>query len=420
MTSEPSRPTPPSSSSPSPSASPASPRARSRSARPADPARLRLAMIGTRGVPARYGGFETAIEEVGSRLAQRGHQVLVYCRNPEPSTPLPATHLGMRLVELPAVRNRSLETLSHTGLSVAHLLRRRRPDAAFVFNAANAPFLPALRAARIPVATHVDGLEWRRGKWGPTGQRYYRAAEALAVRYSDALIADAQGIADYYAQEFTAPTELISYGAPTVSADTSRLAELGLEPKAFHLVVARFEVENHVDVIVEGYTRSGARMPLVVVGSAPYADEYTARVESLADSRVRLLGGVWDQELLDALYAGALVYYHGHSVGGTNPSLLRAIGAGAAVDAFDVSFNREVLGRAGRFWSGPDDVAALVTSAESDVPGQVARGAQSIERAALYDWDEVAARYEQLARRLALEGPVRHRPSGRRTGRAER
>ena len=105
-------------------------------------------MIGTRGVPARYGGFETAIEEVGRRLADRGHQVLVYCRNPEPDTPLPNIYLGMRLVELPSVKNRSLETLSHTALSVAHLLRRTHPDAAFVFNAANSPFLPALRAGR--------------------------------------------------------------------------------------------------------------------------------------------------------------------------------------------------------------------------------------------------------------------------------
>ena len=180
--------------------------------------------------------------------------------------------------------------------------------------------------------------------------------------------------------------------------------------------MARFEVENHVDVIVDGYVRSGATLPLVVVGSAPYADDYTARIESLADGRVRLLGGLWDQELLDALYSGALVYYHGHSVGGTNPSLLRAIGAGAAVDAFDVSFNREVLGEAGRYWTSPDEVAALVVSAESDVEAQAVRGDESRERAALYDWDEVASGYEALARRLALEGPTHHRPSGRRTG----
>ena len=380
------------------------------------PQSLRIAMIGTRGVPARYGGFETAIEEVGRRLADRGHRVLVYSRNPDSSAPLPRTYRGMRVIELPAMRRRSLETLSHTGASITHLLPRVHPDVAFVFNAANSPFLPALRAARIPVATHVDGLEWKRGKWGPTGRRYYRAAETLAVRYSDALIADARGIADYYAREFSAPTELIAYGAPQVPTRTDRLPELDLEAGEYHLVVARFEVENHVDVVVDGYTRSSARRPLVVVGSAPYSDDYTRRVEGLADSRTRLLGGVWDQELLDQLYTGALVYHHGHSVGGTNPSLLRAIGAGTAVDAFDVSFNREVLGEAGRYWSDADDVAGLVDSAEADPAAQLERGARSLERARLYDWDEVADRYEALARRLAAQGPSCRRPSGRRAG----
>ena len=160
--------------------------------------RLSIAMVGTRGVPARYGGFETAVEEIGRRLSDSGPRVVVYCRTvPGAEPPPPAEHLGMELVHLPAARRRSLETLSHTALSVRHLLAHRT-DAAILFNAANSPLLPALRAARIPVATHVDGLEWKRAKWGVTGRRYYRAAEALAVRWSDALIADAQGIADYY------------------------------------------------------------------------------------------------------------------------------------------------------------------------------------------------------------------------------
>src|SRR5919199_3501439 len=232
------------------------------------PAPLRVALVGTRGVPARYGGFETAVEEVGRRLADRGHDVVVYCRTVPGSTePPPGSHLGMRLVHLPAARRRSLETLSHTALSVRHLLTHRT-DAAILFNAANSPLLPALRAARVPVATHVDGLEWKRAKWGGTGRRYYRAAECLAVRWSDALIADAQGIADYYAAEFDAGTELIAYGAPLLDVGADRLPELGLAPRGYHLVVARFEPENHVHLIVEGYAASSAGLPLVVVGSA--------------------------------------------------------------------------------------------------------------------------------------------------------
>ncbi|GAB3299679.1 glycosyltransferase [Geodermatophilus aquaeductus] len=377
-------------------------------------ARTSIALVGTRGVPARYGGFETAVEEVGRRLADRGHRVVVYCRTaPGAEEPPPAEHLGMELVHLPAARRRSLETLSHTALSVGHLLAHRT-DAAIVFNAANAPLLPVLRAARIPVATHVDGLEWKRAKWGPTGRHYYRVAESLAVRWSDVLIADAQGIADYYRDTFDAPTTLLTYGAPLVDPGADLLAGIGLEPGGYHLVVARFEPENHVDVIVRGYTASEASLPLVVVGSAPYNDGYTRRVHALADERVRFLGGVWDQRLLDQLYANCATYLHGHSVGGTNPSLLRAIGAGAAVTAFDVDFNREVVRDAGRFFRTSQDVARQLASVEAD-PARVERDRRrSRELAAGYDWDEVAAGYEALAERLAARRVPRRRPSGRR------
>jgi len=372
-------------------------------------------MVGTRGVPARYGGFETAVEEVGSRLAARGHEVRVYCRS---SGDDPPSHRGMRRVVLPALRRRSLETLSHTALSVAHLLVRRT-DVAIVFNAANAPLLPVLRAGRIPVATHVDGLEWQRSKWGPAGRRYYRRAEELAVRWSDALVADAQGIADYYRDEFAAPTTLLSYGAPIlVDAPSDRLGDVGATPGGYHLVVARFEPENHVHLMVEGYVRSGARLPLVVVGSAPYADAYTARVHALAagDERVRFLGGVWDAELLDQLYAHAASYLHGHSVGGTNPSLLRAIGAGTPTIAYDVAFNREVLREAGRYAADADAVRRHVEEVEASPEDARAAGAALQLRARDYDWDVVADGYEDLARRLRARDVPGPRRASRRTG----
>src|SRR4051812_621776 len=356
---------------------------------------MRIALLGTRGVPARYGGFETAVEEVGRRLADRGHRVVVYCRTGRQDSTRPATHLGMELVPLPAARKRAVETLSHSALSVAHLLAHRT-DAAIVFNAANSPLLPALRAARIPVATHVDGLEWKRAKWGPVGQRYYRVAETMAVRWSDVLIADANGIADYYRSEFGAPTTLLTYGAPLIQPGSDRLAELGLTPGEYHLAVARFEPENHVDVIVEGYTRSAAAKPLVVVGSAPYSDAYTARVHAAADDRVRFLGGVWDQVQLDQLYAHSYTYLHGHSVGGTNPSLLRAIGAGAAVVAYDVDFNREVVGDAGRYFATPADVAAHLVAVEDDPEATALAGRRAVELAARHDWDEGTGGYEEV------------------------
>lgn len=377
---------------------------------------MRCALIGTRGIPARYGGFETAIEEVGRRLAGRGHEIYVFCRKNPHEDAREATYLGMRRIVLPAMRKRSLETLSHTALSVLHPALAKA-DAAIVFNAANAPLLPVVRARRIPVATHVDGSEWQRTKWGPTGRHYYRLAEELAVRWSDALIADAQGIADYYRDEFDAATDLIAYGAKILKTrGTDRLTEFGLERHRYHLVVARFEPENHVLEIVQAYVASRAAYPLVVVGSAPYSDQYTEAIEGASDDRVRLLGGVWDQDLLDALYANSLTYLHGHSVGGTNPSLLRAAGAAAPVIAFNVSFNREVVGADGKYFDGATDLMPLIEQAEADSDATVARGRSLQSEIGRYNWDDVAARYEHLLEELISNGPTprSRRPTGRR------
>lgn len=379
---------------------------------------MRIALIGTRGVPARYGGFETAVEEIGSRLASRGHEVVVFCRVPEGEQPL-SHYMGMTLVNLPSVKKRSLETLSHTALSVVSPALAG-VEAAVVFNAANSPLLPVLRARRIPVATHVDGLEWQRSKWGRAGRGYYRVAESLSVKLSEELIADAQGIADYYTTEFSAPTRLIAYGAPILdSVGHDRLAELELTRGKYHLVVARFEQENHVLEIVEGYVQSHAKRPLVVVGSAPYADAYTHQIQAVADERVRLLGGVWDQELLNQLYAHSLTYLHGHSVGGTNPSLLRAAGAGAMVIAFDVSFNREVVAEHGEYFATPSDVASYVEAVEADPQRSSERGQALRQAIRRYSWETVADQYEKLLIDLSAgQKRWRDRPSGvrRRTG----
>lgn len=363
---------------------------------------LTIAMVGTRGIPAAYGGFETAVEEVGRRLADRGHRVVVYTRGSERRS---KTYLGMRVVHLPALPVKQIETLSHTGLSTLHLIGRRRPDATFVFNAANSPFLPLLRARGARVALHMDGLEWRRSKWGPRGRAYYRWAELFGVRTADALIADAPGIADYYRHQFDVPTEMIRYGAPILDELPARgVSELDLVSGGYHLVVARFEPENHVLEIVEGYRRSAATLPLVVVGSAPYSADYTRAIDRAAegDARIRLVGGVYDQELLDALYANAATYLHGHSVGGTNPSLLRAMGAGTAVIAYDVAFNREVLHEQGWFFTDAADVATHLIDAEADAVATAELGAALRERARdAFRWDEVADAYEELAHRLA-------------------
>jgi len=362
---------------------------------------MRVAFLGTRGVPARYGGFETAVEEIGARLAARGHEITVYCRNRDQTA---AEYRGMRLVNLPALRRRSLETLSHTALSTAHATARDHPEATIVFNAANAPLILLLRACRIPTAVHIDGLEWKRAKWGRLGRHYYKSAERFAVRWADATIADSRAIEKHVLDAHRRHAAYIAYGAPLVEPGTHRLRELGLEARGYHLVVARWEPENHVELIVRGFGLSEASLPLVVVGSTPYPSKYSSvviRAASRRASDVRFLGGIYDQDLLDQLYGNCLMYFHGHSVGGTNPSLLRAMGAGAPIAAFDVQFNHEVARDEAWYFTSTEDIAGILKSAESSHEDVISMGRRGRERVAReYRWDDIADSYERLIRQL--------------------
>ncbi len=364
---------------------------------------MRIAILGTRGVPARYGGFETAVEEIGKRLVERGYDVTVYCRNPGQRQ---TEYLGMHLVNLPAIRHRFTETLSHTALSAAHAVIKDHPDVVLLLNAGNAPMLKPLKLAGIPTAIHLDGLESKREKWRGAGARYYRWAEDASVRWGQAVIADAQAIADHVQQKYGRACIVIAYGAPVIHPNAERLTELDLVQGQYHLIVARLEPENHVLEAVHAYRASRETAPLVVVGSAPYSQWYVDKVSEAAagDVRIKLAGSIYDQELLDQLYGHARTYIHGHSVGGTNPSLLRAMGAGAAVLAFDVEFNREVTNDQALFWSDAAELTAILdriaTGAADDQLAELRLSSQ-VRIAAEYQWETVVDKYESLIASLA-------------------
>ncbi len=350
---------------------------------------LRIAFMGTRGAPALYGGFETAVEEIGARLAVRGHDVTVYCRNPGQKF---TQYKGMRLVNLPAIHQRMAETLSHAGLSTAHAMLKARPDVCFLMNAGNAPFLPMLNVARIPTAIHLDGLESKREKWRGAGAKYYRWAEKFAVKNGKYLIADAQAIADYIQLTYHRESEVIAYGAEVLPTNE--------RTNDFHLIVARLEPENHVLEAIHGYVQSGTSVPLKIVGDAPYSDWYINKLKKEASGNVEFLGGVYNQDELNSLYANCLTYTHGHSVGGTNPSLLRAMGAGAPTLAFDCEFNREVTNNEALYWRDADEYTQLLENLDTKKLDDM--GSTLRQRVAdVYQWDLVTDQYEELARRMA-------------------
>ncbi len=358
---------------------------------------MKLAILGTRGVPACYGGFETLAEELGRRLVERGHEVTVYGRTGFVDRALSA-HRGVRVVVLPAIRTKHLETLSHTALSVAHASRRRF-DAVLLCNAANAPLIVVLKAAGIPVALNVDGLERKRRKWGAAGRAYYRLCERLATVLPNALVTDAAVIQRYYRRYYGASSRMIPYGGdlePPTGRDA--LERLGLEPGQYLLYVSRFEPENNPDRVAAAYRRVNGQRRLVMVGGAPYAPGLARRVRELADERVLLPGPIYGDGYRQLLF-GCRAYIHATEVGGTHPALVEAMGAGRAVLYYDTPENREVAGGAGlgfRF-DGADALERVLATVMEDETLLAEMGARSVARVAeRYSWSRVTDAYEEL------------------------
>jgi glycosyltransferase involved in cell wall biosynthesis len=358
---------------------------------------VKLAIIGTRGVPANYGGFETFAEELGRRLAARGHEVTVYGRRGFIDPGL-GTYRGMQLVVLPSLRSKHLETVSNTFVAALHASRRGY-DAALVCNAANAPFVRILQMAGIPVALNVDGLERKRRKWGIAGRSYYRVCERLSARLPDALVTDAEVIRRYYRRAYGASSLMIPYGGDLEPPSaTDELQRLGLEKNNYLLYVSRFEPENNPDRVAEAYREVAGQRRLAMVGGAPYAAGLTRRVRDLADDRVVLPGPVYGDGYRQLLF-NCRLYIHATEVGGTHPALVEAMGAGRPVVYYDTPENREVAGGAGaRFrFEGDTSLAKVLGRLLDDDDELEAMGERSRRRVeGGYLWSDVADAYEEL------------------------
>jgi len=362
---------------------------------------LKVAILGTRGVPANYGGFETLAEELGRRLADRGHEVTVYGRRGFVDPAL-GSHRGIRLVVLPSIRTKHLETVSNTGLSAVHAAFARY-DAVLLCNAANAVFIPFLRWTGTPVAINVDGLERKRRKWGAAGRAWYRLGEALAARLPNVLVTDARVIERYYRRFYSRGSTMIPYGGDLEPpAATTTLDRLGLTAGEYLLYVSRFEPENNPDRVLEAWSRTAGDRRLVMVGGAPYAAELTRRIHELADDRVLLPGPVYGAGYRELLF-NCRIYVHATEVGGTHPALVEAMGAGRAVLYYDTPENREVAAGAGvgfRF-SGSTALETRLEELLDDDDRLAGLGAMSRARVdERYRWSSVADAYEEVLRSL--------------------
>ncbi|RLE06388.1 MAG: glycosyltransferase, partial [Candidatus Aminicenantes bacterium] len=308
-----------------------------------------------------------------------------------------------------------LETLAHTFLAMGEaLLRRRQFDVYLVCNLANSPLLWLLRVARLAGVTgvagrgkkvflNVDGMEWKRSKWNKWGKSYYRLAAWLAVRSGAELIADSRAVGDYYLRKYGKKPHYISYGCELwESKKPALLKKLGVEPGEFILQVTRFEPENNVLLTLRAFKKLESSKKLVVVGDAVYESSYTRTIKKEAgeDNRIIRTGFIYDRELLRELFCNCAFYVHGNEVGGTNPSLLEAMGAGCFVVARDVPFNREVLREAGIYYQkDEEDLRQKMEWALRPENSRRVRAGRVMAREIIrqdYQWDKVANEYVRL------------------------
>lgn len=367
---------------------------------------LTIALLGTRGIPARYGGFETFAEELATRLVARGHTVTVYARRRFFEQREPLTYRGVRVVTTPTLMHKYTETPVHALTSFLDLFRRPRPDVALLCNAANSPFAFLIRLRGIPLIINVDGIERRRAKWNGFGRLWYRLGELASVLCADRIVADAHVIADYYRERYHADSTVIAYGAtPVVRPPGSTLTEFNLTPRRYILYVSRLEPENNALGVVTAYGRAGELgVPLVVVGDAPYAGEYIAAVKAAAGPGV-IFTGYRFGEAYHELQSHCLLYIQATEVGGTHPALVEAMAHGNCIVANGTPENREVLGEAGEFYpvNDFDALAALLRRLVASPETVERHRASARARAeALYRWDTITDAYEELCRRYAL------------------
>lgn len=366
------------------------------------PAMLRVAILGARGIPASYGGFETFAEQLAIRLASRGHQVTVYAE----CTDQPVADAVYQGVRVRSRRRPRWGAASVLAYDCACLWDARRGyDLVYMlgYGAAWACWWP--RVFGVPVWINVDGLEWARSKWGWGARTYLRCMEWMSTKVATRLIADAEAIAQRFRQKYPsgAPTSFIAYGAelvPTEATDPSVLANWSLQAHRYMLVVARPEPENHILEIVQGYLLHGGDWPLVVVGEVSGTTSYQRQLKALASERVRFVGGIYDAAQLQSLRVHAACYLHGHSVGGTNPSLLEALACGNWVIAHDNPYNREVARDAAEYFRTPEQLARSLDelfrhgAARQALRAQRARAVVSEH----YTWEGISDAYEALMR----------------------
>lgn len=355
-----------------------------------------VAIIGTRGYPSYYGGFETAVRKLAPYLVDEGWDVTVYGRPGASQGDDPDRDPRVKIVVTRGLETKSISTLTF-GLTASVHAMRMKPDVALVMNVANGYFLPLLKMRGIRTVVNVDGIEWERAKWGWLAKAVFRFGAKLTAKFADTLVFDSHEIARRWKREFGRDGVYIPYGGDEVP---QLPVEPGFKHRGYVLVVARFVPENTIPEFIEAAEKIANHVPVIIVGSSGYGGDLDNKVAEIAkhNKHVTWLGHLSDDRRLHSLWQHAAVYFHGHSVGGTNPTLVQAMAAATPIVARDTAFNREVLGDGAHLCSpDPASIATAVIELARDSEAQAHASRQNYSRSRdVYTWDRVTSAYESV------------------------
>lgn len=366
---------------------------------------MKIAMLGTRGVPASYGGFERCAEELGVRLVERGHQVTVYCRSHHADYSEPY-YRGIRRIRLSTIRHKYLETITHVTLSAFHAMTQDY-DVILMFIAGTSPVALLPRLAGQQVAINVDGLDWKRRKWSAFAKKYIQLAEWLSNKAANAVITDSRRVQEYYRERYNAETTYIAYGADVQPAPPGPfLKQFGLQPRRYVLFVGRLVPDNCAHHLVGAFEGLETDMCCVIVGSAPYADKYIQQLQASAPRKVIFTGYLFGdgyRELSSHPYA----FVETSEVGGTHPALLEAMAFGNCVIVNNTRENIETIADTGLVYDGHVGASSLREALRGVLanPERVEDYRRRAQERAIrnFTWEGVTDEYEALFRRLCTK-----------------
>ncbi|MEY3679331.1 MAG: hypothetical protein RI924_1472 [Bacteroidota bacterium] len=369
------------------------------------PSPIKLAIIGTRGYPYVYGGYETFVREFAERLAKRGVEVHVYCQKGL-FKERPSSLNGIHLHYIPTVNIQGLNQVLHSLFCLVHVCFSKA-NVVLMLNLAAGPYGWLGRVFGKKMMMNTDGLEWKRPKWRGLGSAYFYLGAWCATKFYHYLVSDAEAMRRVYLEKFNTESEVIAYGSPEFKEqDSTKLSAFNLQAQSYYLIVGRMIPDNNAHLLIDEFLQSNSSKKLVVVGDVPYRDKYASGLKAKSSDRLMFTGYVRDQDALLCLYQHCFVYLHGHEFGGTNPTMLKAMSNNCAILALDTVFNREMLeeGRYGLFFTKkPGDLANALARIEMH-PAELDSFRKTVANGLTekYKWERVVDKYQELFQKALL------------------